>query len=679
MNIQTNPFTQSEDNTYKIPNFDQITPDHLRQALEQGLSIQQQEYKTIETNPDAPCFDNVMGALERSGDLLTLSSKTMYLLLGACNTEELNEIAQEYIPKITAHQDQLYLNEVIYEKLQVIQNTQYDDCTREEQRMLDEMINSFDRNGIKLPPAQRQELELINQKIATLNTQFRQNLLQASNQSYHQIDHADEVSQLPVGLRQQAKKLATQHEKPHAWLFQVNQATLAPFLTHMPHASHRAAYYHKYTQRCLDETDNQPLILQLSTLRLQKAKLLGYKHYAHYILENNMAGTSQSVKQLLDTVWNPALKVAKKERDQLQTYAQDYEQQTQAIQASDWWYYAEKVRQKDYAVNVSEISEYFSCEQVMQGAFQVVEQLFGLRFVEREDLPTYHEDVRVFEVQEKDHTPVGIFYADYYTRPSKQNGAWMCDLYKSCSFDGKQYPVVFNVCNFPPPSQDQPSLLTPTHIRTLFHELGHALHGLCSQTKYPMLGGTSVPRDFVELPSQILENWGLEPTIMQSYSAHYQTQASIPDQLLAQLQKAQTFNQGFANVEYCAASYLDLAWHMVETEVEDVVAFEQEILQSIHLIDEIAPRYKSNYFAHIFAGGYAAGYYAYLWAAVLDKDAYQLFKEGDLFDQKHAQNLRDYIYASGHTEHPMSQYRKLCNRDPQIEPLMRARGLKDSI
>ena len=414
----------------------------------------------------------------------------------------------------------------------------------------------------------------------------------------------------------------------------------------------------------------------MSALRIERAKLLGYKTHADFVLEDNMAKNTKRVNDLLDKVWEPALSRAKQEVQEMKELI-DSEDGDFKFDAWDWWHYSEKIRQNKYDFTEAEVKPYFSERKVLAGAFDVANKLFQISFTERFDLPKYRENIRSFEVKNNNGDTIGIFYTDYTIRPNKGGGAWMNTFRSQSKFDGIKIPIVINVCNFPPQNKDGVALLSFGQAETLFHEFGHALHGLLSDATYPSLSGTRVARDYVEFPSQLMENWANEPSVVQSYAQHYQTNESIPAELLKKISKASKFNQGFATTEYLAASYLDLAWHTREEKVEDANVFEKEILQNLGLIPEIASRYRSTYFAHIFAGGYSSGYYSYLWTEVLDADAFELFKEKGLFDAETANNLKTLIYSSGNTRDLMDQYRKFRGSDPEIEPLLERRGLVD--
>ena len=670
-----NPLIHPPSHPFDIPPFEEIESDHFLPAFERALSIQRKEYEAIESDPALPTFENTIVALERSGALLTLVSNVFYQRLGAHTEPALNRIAQEISPILAAHRDRLLLSDSIFKRVDSVHHQETSDLDEEERRMVIELHRRFTRAGVHLKGEARRRLEEINLSLSSLSVRFQQNLLDETNKTYILIDDMDDLDGLPQSVRDQAHALAQLEGLESGWMFKATPASMYPFLTFASHRDLRQELYQGYINRCRQgEYDNRQIAQEMATLRLHRARLLGYDTHADYVLEETMAGSPKSARALLDSVWTPALKLATQEaREMTELAEKSLEDFT--LCGADWWYYAEQIKKHRYALSIEEITPYFPCDSVLEGAFSVAKKIFKIDFIERTDLPKYHEDMRSFEVRELDGAVIGVFYTDYYARPSKRGGAWMSALYEGFTFDEGRTPVVFNVCNFSPPTEHRPSLLSPVEIRTLFHELGHALHGLLSDSKYSMLGGTNVPRDFVEFPSQLMENWGLESEVMREYSAHFEHGGQIPQALLDQLNAAMTFNQGFATTEYCAAAYLDLAWHMIDTPVEDADAFEAQVMEELGMITEITSRYRSAYFAHIFAGGYSAGYYSYLWSAVLDKDTYQLFKETDLFDPKHSAALRTMIYATGNTKDPMTQYKLLCGRAPSAEALMIARGL----
>jgi len=524
-----------------------------------------------------------------------------------------------------------------------------------------------------------ERLTEINQKLSSLSVQFDQNLLKETNEGFILvIDDKDQLHGLPQDVVDQASALAESEDHSGKWLFKPTRASMYPFLTYSTERDLREKLYNSYIKRGdnNNERDNKNIAIEMSALRIERAKLLGYKTHADFVLEDNMAKNTKRVNDLLDKVWEPALSRAKQEVQEMQELI-DTEGGNFKFAAWDWWHYSEKIRQNKYDFTEAEVKPYFSERKVLAGAFDVANKLFQISFTERFDLPKYRENIRSFEVKNNNGDTIGIFYTDYTIRPNKGGGAWMNTFRSQSKFDGIKIPIVINVCNFPPQNKDGVALLSFGQAETLFHEFGHALHGLLSDATYPSLSGTRVARDYVEFPSQLMENWANEPSVVQSYAQHYQTNESIPAELLKKISRASKFNQGFATTEYLAASYLDLAWHTLEEKVEDANVFEKEILQNLGLIPEIASRYRSTYFAHIFAGGYSSGYYSYLWTEVLDADAFELFKEKGLFDAETANNLKTLIYSSGNTRDLMDQYRKFRGSDPEIEPLLERRGLVD--
>ena len=470
-------------------------------------------------------------------------------------------------------------------------------------------------------------------EIATLKSEFRDNLLQESNDATMWITRESDLAGVSQNLIDIAAKAASD-KGLEGWLFTANRITLYPFLTTAKSREHRRQLYHAYTHRGCNgnEQDNRKLAERMATLRVEKANILGYDCYAEYALEAAMAKTPDQVLSFLDQIWAASSYSANEEAKALTEYL-ERDGVEGPLEAWDWWYYAEKVRVEQFDLSEDEVRPYFSLENVMQGAFTVAGRLFKIDFVERTDMPIYHPDVRVFEVQQVESQEViGILYVDYFARSSKRGGAWMSSFQIQHKMDGNQIPIVINVCNFPPPTNGEPSLLSSGHVKTLFHELGHALHGLLSSVQYPTLSGTNVVMDYVEFPSQLMENWGKDPAVVQEYALHYETGEPMPQELMDKMAAAGNFNQGFMTSEYLAASYLDLAWHMQTGPSKSSEDIEQQVIDRIGLRSQIGFRYRSTYFAHIFAGGYASFYYCYIWAAVLDKDAYALFVERGLFD-----------------------------------------------
>jgi peptidyl-dipeptidase Dcp len=544
--------------------------------------------------------------------------------------------------------------------------------------LLEKYYRDFVRGGANLDKEKKARLREINQELSLLTLKFGENILKENNRFELIIENKEDLEGLPQSVIDAAAETAKERGYKGKWVFTLHKPSMIPFLTYSAKRELREKIFKAYINRGNhnDELDNKKILLKIVALRLERAKLLGYKTHAHYVLEENMAKNPENVYKLLDKIWKPALERAKKEAEELQQMIYK-EGKNFKLQPWDWWYYAEKLKKEKYDFDDSVLRPYFKLENVIKGVFYVANKLYGLQFVERNDIPKYHPDVRVFEVKDADGSHIGILYTDYFPRASKRGGAWMNSFRKQSKIGGKEiHPVITNNGNFSKPVGDKPSLLSIEEVLTLFHEFGHALHGLLSNCTYPTLSGTSVPRDFVELPSQIMENWALEPEVLKVYARHYKTGEVIPQELIEKLKKAKLFNQGFATVEYLAAAYLDMDWHtLTELNNIDPLKFEEESMKRIGLIPEIVVRYRSPYFRHIFSGGYSAGYYSYIWAEVLDADAFEAFKEKGIFDKETAQSFRKNILEKGGTEDPMILYKRFRGAEPKVEPLLKRRGL----
>ncbi len=675
---QENPFFTEWDTPFGVPPFDKIAPEHFLPAFEAGMERQSKEMKGITTNPKEPTFVNTIEAMERSGELLTKVSSVFYNLTSAHTSDRIQTIAKEVAPKLSAHQDNILLNTELFRRIETTyQNRDTLDLTGEQRKLLEEYYKMFVRGGAALDEEAKSELRRINERLSLLSLEFGEHILKENNRFELVIDNEGELAGLPDNVRSTAAETAEERGHAGKWVFTLHKPSLIPFLQYSSRRDLREKMFKAYIQRGNhgDDLDTRAILREMVALRQQRAALLGYETHAHYVLADNMAKEPEQVYELLDQLWTPALERARNEADELQALIRR-EGHEFALQPWDWWYYAEKLKQERYALDDALLRPYFQLENVRQGAFMVAGELYGLTFEERTDLPTYHPDVQVFEVKESDGTHVGILYTDYFPRESKRGGAWMNDYRSQQRIDEEITPVITNVFNFTEPAGDRPALLSLDEVETLFHEFGHALHGLLSDCTYPMLSGTNVPRDFVELPSQLMENWATAPEVLKRYARHYKTGKPMPEELIAKIRKARLFNQGFATVEYLAASYLDLDWHMLRETVNlDVLAFEQASLENIGLIPEIVVRYRSPYFQHIFAGGYSAGYYSYIWAEVLDADAFEAFQQNGLFHRETARKFREHILAAGGTADPMELYKRFRGREPDITPLLERRGL----
>ena len=683
--VMENPFFTEYETNFKIPPFSQINEDHFMPAFIKGMELHNEEINDIIENKEEPSFENIIVAMERSGSLLSRVSAVFFNLSGSTTNPKIQEIEKEISPKLSSHYDSISLNPEIFKKVKILwESIDSFDLSLEERKILEETYKRFVRSGALLEGSDKKKYAELNQDITKLSVQFSQNLLAETNDFELILDKVD-LAGLPSDIVDLAKleaenKFSKNKEDKYKdkYVFTVQRSSMYPFLTYSTRRDLREKLYKGYIQRGdnNNEYDNKDITSKIASLRVEKANILGFESHAHYVLDNTMAKTPEAVYGLLNQLWAPALKRAKNELNEMQILANE-EGNNFEIASWDWWHYAEKVRKDKYDLDEEEIKEYFTLDNTIDGIFKTSNKLFGLTFEEKFDLDLYHPDARVWEVKDSDGSHVGLYIGDYYTRSSKRGGAWMSSFKSQSNFDGKERPIIVNVCNFPPPSKDKPSLLSFEHVTTLFHEFGHGLHGLLTNTNYKSLSGTAVSRDFVEFPSQVLEHWASEPELLKSYAKHYETGEVISDELIEKMQNASKFNQGFANTEYLAASFLDMDWHtLTTTELQDTNAFEEQSLKKIGLIDEIVSRYRTTYFQHIFTHSYSAGYYSYIWAAVLDSDAFAAFKDsGDVFNEDLANKYREFILEKGGTEDPMKLYRSFKGDDPDISALLEDRGL----
>ncbi len=659
-------------------------------AFQKGMEENLAEIDAIVNNPDAPTFANTLEELERAGKLLTKVQRVFGNLTGSNTNPQLQALQRELSPLLSAHSDKISLNEGLFNRVEAIWQARASlDLSDEQLKLLADRRKRFVRSGALLNAEQKAKITELNSQISELTTAFGQNLLAETNGFELVLDKAD-LDGLSEGIIAAAAETAAQKmaqaesEEEKAkykdkYVFTPHRSSMYPFLTESSRRDLREQLYKAYVLRGDNgnATDNKEVAAKIAKLRAERAQLMGYETHAHFQLEERMLKTPDEVYELLMQLWKPALARAKVEVADMQAVV-DSEGHDFKIAAWDWWQYSEKVRKAKYDLDESALKPYLSLDNVLNGVFETTNKLWGLTYTELFDIHVYHPDVRVWEVKDKDGSHLGIFLGDYFTRSNKRGGAWMSSFKGQSNLDGKERPVVVNVCNFPAPVGDAPALLSFENVTTLFHEFGHAMHGILTNVTYGSMSGTSGPRDFTEFPAQILEHWASEPAIMKSFATHYQTGEVIPDELIDKLLKAAKFNQGFANTEYLAASLLDMDWHTIKAEeaVKDADAFEAAAMSNIGLIDEIAPRYRTTYFAHIFAGGYAAGYYSYVHSAVLDSDGFEAFKEaGDVFDPALSAKLRTHVYEKGSTEEAMDLYVKFRGRQPEIDALLKVRGL----
>jgi peptidyl-dipeptidase Dcp len=676
-----NPLLNDYKTPFEVPPFDKIKASHYMPAFLKGFETQKKEIDAIISNTEEPTFENTIKALEYSGQLLTNIQRVFGALNSANTSDSLQSINKEIAPIAAKHRDDINLNEKLFSRVKTVyENKNKFKLTDEEKKVLDDTYKDFIRSGAGLPPENKDKLRKINQELSLLSVQFGENLLAETNGFKLIIDKKEDLSGLPEGVISQASNLAKNMKMEGKWLFTIQYPIMEPFLKYSDKRDLRQKLFTAYFMKGDNDnnSDNKAIISKIARLRVERAQLLGYKSYANFILERNMAKTPEKVFEFLKQVWDAATPVAKAEAAAQQELIKK-EGGKFKLEPWDWWYYTEKIKKEKYNLDDEVTRPYFKIDNVIDGMFYVANRLYGLVFTKRTDIPKYHPDVVTFEVT-REGKHVGVLLIDNYPRASKRAGAW-CGAFRGQSRDvkGKMiYPIVTMVTNSTPPDAGKPALLNAYEAETLFHEFGHALHQLLSNSTYPGVSGTSVPRDFVELPSQIMEHWVLEPEVLKVYAKHYLTGEVIPADIVDKLDKASKFNMGFITVEYLAAALLDMEYHVITEPVEiDIRKFEKSVMDKYGLIPEIKPRYRSTYFNHIWNQGYAAGYYSYIWCEILDSDAFQAFKEtGDIFNKEVAARFEKEILSKGGTRDPLEMYIAFRGKEPGIDALLKNRGLK---
>ena len=675
----TNPFFQEFKTPFGVPPFEKIKVEHYMPAFRAGIDENQREVKAIAESTAPATFANTVEPLEKSGALLKRVTSVFFVLSESMTDEKMQAIATEVSPLLSKNSDDILLNERLFERIKrVYENREKESLTPEQKRLTEIYYKRFLRNGAALPQEMKDRLRKINEELGLLELKFSDNVLAENNAFQMVLDKREELAGLPEGVVSGAAEAAQERGLTGKWVFTLHKPSLLPFLTYSDRRDLREKLYRGYFEKGNnnDSLDNKAILVKITNLRIDKAHILGFPSFADYSLTENMAQNPDKVYTFLGQIWEPARRKALQEAAEWEALGKK-DDPSFKLQPWDWWYYAEKVRKAKYDLDEESLRPYFKLENVLQGAFDVAGKLYGLKFVERKDIPKYHKDVRVFEVLEKDGRHVGIFYTDYFPRASKRGGAWMNSFRDESIVGGKRIaPVVSNNGNFSKPTGDKPALLSFEEVTTLFHEFGHALHGLLMNVTYSTVGGAGMPIDFIELPSQIMENWASEPEVLKSYAKHYQTGEVMPDSLIAKMSNAKRFNQGFETVEYLAASILDMDWHRLQTPFEgSPLEFEKRSMERIGLMPEILPRYRSTYYLHIFGGGYSAGYYSYIWAQVLDADAFQAFKETSLFDSEAAARFRKFILERSGTDEAMKLYKEFRGAEPKVDALLKRKGL----
>lgn len=674
-----NPFLAEYTTPFKVPPFDKIKLEHYKEAFLKGMEEQAQEINAIVKQRSAATFENTIVALDQSGKLLSKVSAVFYGQNSANTSDEMQAISRELSPLLSKHRDDIKLNAGLFQRVKFVYDQKSKlNLTKEQAKLLEETYKDFVRGGANLDAAKQAKLRELNSELSMLELTFGQNMLKETNDFQLIIDKKEDLSGLPASLIASAADAAKAAKLEGKWLFTLHNPSVMPFLQYADNRALREKIYNGYINRGNNgnKSDNKEVVKKLVTLRLEKAKLMGYKDYASFMLEDRMAKTPEKVYALLDEVWTPALAKAK---DELADIKAEIKKEGGNFEPEgwDWRYYFEKAKIAKFNLDENEVRPYLELNNVRDGAFYVANKLYGITFTEIKDIPTPHEEATAFECKDKDGTHLGVLYMDFFPRESKRGGAW-CGGYRSQTYEnGKRLaPVVTIVCNFSKPAGDQPALLSADEASTLFHEFGHGLHSLFRDVHY--FGVASVPRDFVELPSQIMEHWVFEPEVLKVYAKHYKTGEVIPAALIEKLEKSGKYGQGFATVEYLAASLLDMDYHVLK-EVPanlDAMEFEANVMNKRGLLKQIPPRYRSTYFNHTMGGGYTAGYYSYIWAEVLDADAFEAFKEtGDIFNQDKAIKFRNNVLTPGAIDDAMDMYKNFRGKEPGTAPLLKNRGL----
>lgn len=678
--IAPNPFFTEYTTPFGVPPFDKIEVAHYKPALEKGMEEQKKEIDAIVNNPEEPTFENTIVAFDRSGELLTKVRNAFSGQSSVNTTDEIQELEQELYPLLSAHSDDIRLNPALFIRVKAVYDKQASmNLNKEQKKLLEETYKSFVRGGANLDADKQARLRELNEKISVLELTFGQNVLKETNAFKLVVDNKDDLAGLPESLIAAAAETAAADSVADKWIFTLHNPSVMPFLQYADNRALREKIFKAYINRGNNNNgnDNKNVVKELVAARQDKAKLLGYEDFAAFVLDENMAKNEKNVYNLLDQIWTPALKKAKEELADINAEIKKEGGNFEA-EGWDWRYYADKARQAKFNMDENEVRPYLELNHVREGAFYVANKLYGITFTEIKDIPKPDPDAFAFECKDKDGSSLGVLYMDFYTRPGKGGGAW-CGGYRDQGYkDGKKVlPVVTTVFNFSKPAAGKPALLSADEAETVFHEFGHALHGLFADVHY--IGVAGVPRDFVELPSQVMEHWVFEPEVLKVYAKHYQTGEVIPQELVDKIVKSSKYGQGFATVEYLAASLLDMDYHTLKEQLPgmDIEAFEADAMNKRGLIRQIPPRYRTTYFGHTMEGGYTAGYYSYIWAEVLDADAFEAYKEtGDIFNPEVASRFRKDVLTPGGIDDAMDMYKNFRGKEPGIEPLLKNRGLK---
>ncbi len=677
--IESNPFFEEFDTPFGLPPFELISTEHFVPAFEKSIAEQKAEIEAIVNNVELASFENTVEAMEYSGALLKRVGGVFYNYNSVLIDDAIQQAAREISPMMSAHSDDILLNPVLFQRIEAVYRSRNDlNLDQEQMTLLERTYKNFVRGGALLNAVDQERLRAINEELSLLSLQYGENVLAETNNFSLLIDDEADLAGIPPTAIAAAAQAAADAGEEGRWLFTLHSPSFFPVLNFAENRKMREHMHTAYFMRGDNdnEFDNKELASRMTALRVERAKLLGYDNHAHFTLEETMAKTHETVEQFLKDLMSAAVPMSKKERDELQKLINRRGDQIK-LEPWDWNFYTEILRKEKYDLDESQLRPYFKLENVRDGIFELCNKLWGITFEARNDLPKYHPDVQVFEVKEANGDHIGILYKDFFPRESKRGGAWMNSFRQQSRENGEMItPVVTTCYNFTAPSGDKPALLSWDEVNTMFHEMGHALHGLLSDVNYESLSGTNVPRDFVELPSQIMEHWAPRPEMLEVYARHYETGEVIPFEYVEKIIESGTFNQGFILTEFLSAAILDMDWHtLADLELRDTRTFEKESLNNAGLIPEIIVRYRSTYFNHIFVWGYSAGYYSYYWSEVLDSDAFELFKENGIFDRETANNYRYNILAKGGTDEPMKLYVNFRGHEPDQAPFLRNRGI----
>jgi peptidyl-dipeptidase Dcp len=678
--IADNPFANEWDTPFGLPPFERIAPEHFRPAFASAMEEQRRQIDAIAGDPAEPSFDNTIAALELSGRSLRRVTAVFFNLAGAHTNDALQAIEREMAPRLARHRNDIFMNEALFRRVETLHRRDALGLSPEQKRVLDRYTTIFTRAGACLAPHGKKRLAAITERLASLGTQFSQNVLADEKDYALVLESEEDLAGLPDFVRAAAAQAAAERGLAGKHVITLSRSSIEPFLQFSRRRDLREQAFRAWIGRGDkgDATDNKAIIAEMVALRAERAKLLGFATFAHFKLDDMMAKTPAAVLALLDEVWAPARMRAEQEAEALQGLVRE-EGGNFELAPWDWRFYAEKLRQREHAFDEAQIKPYLQLDKIIEAAFHTANRLFGLSFKEVRGVPVYHPEVRVWEVSDESGRHVGLFLGDYFARPSKRSGAWASSYRTQEKLAGEIRPIIVNVMNFSKGAADEPALLSFDDARTLFHEFGHALHGLLSNVTFPLIAGTNVATDFVELPSQLYEHWLSRPEILGRFAVHYHTGEPMPKALLERVLAARNFHQGFATVEYLASAMVDMELHLLPSaDALDVAAFEKDTLDKIGMPKAIVMRHRTPHFAHVFSGdGYSAGYYSYLWSEVLDADGFKAFEEtGDVFDAATAGRLKTFVYSAGYLRDPAEAYRAFRGREPKVEALLEKRGFR---